>query len=258
MKRLLLLASCFGLLAAVSAKAQSVPTFVSQTNVVGDADPHADTTVTLGAHATNDILYLSIMVRDVDDSITIDTATGWAQVTGSPFDRGTTARYWIWWKRAASAAETNPVINYSTTTADSYYNQLIYRGAITTETPHEVLGSAQTGTADPTSLTGITSLTANSLIVIALFGEDNNNGPPGAGCTATGTDPAAYTEHYDESGTGADAVACWSEFERVTAGATGTVSIDWDTAVPVGWGAILMALKPVPAPAGRLRSVVFE
>ena len=226
-------------------------TYSTQTGIIADADPHADTTVTLPAHLANDILYLSIMVRDADDTITIDTATGWAQVTGSPFTRGTSARYWVWWKRAASSSETNPLINYSGTTADSYYNCLVYRGAITTETPHEVLGTPATGTADPTSLTGITSLTANSLIVISLIGEDNNN----ASCTATGTDPSAYTEHYDETVTGADAVSCWSEFERTTAGATGTVSIDWDVAVPVGWGAILMALKP---PAQKHQAVIID
>ena len=50
---------------------------------------------------------------------------------------------------------------------------------------------------------------------------------------------------------GADAMTCFSEFERTAAGATGTVSVDFDTAVPVGWGAVLMAIKPVPLGASQ-------
>lgn len=244
MKRLFLI---LALLLAAPGWAATAPNYQATTALVGDMTPHADTTATLPTHAANDILYLMAWVRDVDDTATIITATGWAAVTGFPLDQGTSARYWLWWKRAADGAETNPVIDYSGTTGDSYYTVLTFRGAITTETPHEVLGTATAGTADPTSLTTISSLTANSLIVIALMGQDNNN----TACTATGTDPAAYTERYDEVVTGDDGVACWSYAERTGAGATGTVSIDWDVAVPVGWGAILMALKPQPPPEGQ-------
>ena len=220
------------------------PLYQDTTAIVGDLTPHADTTVTLPTHATNDILFLMAFVRDVDDTASITVATGWAAVTGFPVDRGTTARYWLWWKRAESASETSPVIDYSGTTGDSYYVVWTVRGAITTETPMEVLGTPQTGTGDPASLTEITSLTANSLIVVLLMGEDNNN----AAVTTTGTTPAAYAEVYSESGTGADAMAAISHAERAAAGATGTISVDFDTAVPIGWAAIVMAIKPPPAP----------
>lgn len=242
MKRLLLI---LVLCICSSAWAQTPPAFQATTSMVGDATPHADTTVTLPAHAADDILYLMVMVRDVDDTATITVATGWAAVTGFPLDQGTAARYWLWWKRAASSSETSPVIDYSGTTGDSYYSVHTYRGAITTETPHEVLGTATSGTADPASLTGITSLTTQSLIVVALTGEDNNN----AACTTAGTDPSAYTERYVEVATGADAMTCFSEAVRTSAGATGTVTVDFDVAVPLGWGAILMAIKPPPPPA---------
>lgn len=217
----------------------AVPTFVNISVIAADADPHVDLTVDCGVHLTNDIFLLQAWNRDVDETATV---TGWTAITGSPVDRGTTTRYWAWWKRAASASETDPLVDFSGTTADAYGVCTIYRSAITTETPWEVIGTATTGTADPASLTAISSLTASSLIVIALSGEDNNNGA----CTATGTDPAGYTEHYQETTTGADAMNCNSEFERVSAGSTGTVSLDFDTAVPIGWGAWLMALKPEP------------
>ena len=239
------------LLVTVTAWAATAPSYQATSGIVGDADPHADMTVTLPAHATGDILYLMAFVRDVDDTASITTATGWAAVTGFPADRGTSARYWLWWKRAASGSETNPVIDFSGTTGDSYYVVWTFRGCITSETPHEVLGTPTTGTADPASLTGITSLTDNSLIVVLLMGEDNNN----SACTTTGTNPADYTELYDETTTGADAMSCLSYAARSTAGATGTISVDFNTAVPVGWGAVVMALKP---PAQRHQPMVTD
>jgi hypothetical protein len=228
------------LASAIQVWAFTVPIFQATGGIVGDATPHADPTVTLPAHATDDILFLMAFVRDVDDTASIITATGWAAVTGFPADRSTVARYWLWWKRAASASETNPVIDFSGTTADMYYIVWTFRGAITTETPMEVIGTPQTGTADPASLTTISSLTANSLIVAFLMGEDNNN----ASIATTGTDPSAYTELYDETIAGDDAMTGLSYFERTAAGATGTISVDFNTAVPVGWGAVVVALKP--------------
>jgi hypothetical protein len=227
------------LLLLFSCPAWAVVAIQSAGIIVGDADPHADPTVTLPAHAAGDLFILMAFVRATGETATITTATGWAAVTGFPVDRGTSARYWAWWKVATSASETNPVIDFSGTTGDMYYVINSYRGGDTTA-PIEVTGTPATGTADPAALTTISSLTDASLIVIAIMGEDNNN----AACTATGTDPAAYTEHYTETTTGNDAVACFSEAIRTTAGATGTVNVDWDTAVPVGWGAALMAIKP--------------
>ena len=236
-----------------SLEAATAPNYQATTAIVGDATPHADTSVTLPAHAANDILYVCAFVRDVDDTATITVAAGWATLAGYPVDRGTSARYWCWWKRAASGAETSPTIDYSGTTGDSYYVVWTFRGCITTETPHEVLGTPTTGAADPASLTGINSLTDNSLIAALLVGEDNNN----VLITTTGTNPAAYTEVYGETAVGTDAMSGLSYAERTAAGATGTVSIDFDTAVPVGWGAVLMALKPVPAPV-RNRTMVID
>ncbi|MGQ0579354.1 MAG: DUF6701 domain-containing protein [Betaproteobacteria bacterium] len=116
-----------------------------------------------------------------------------------------------------------------------------------------------TGTTDPSVITGITTLTANALVVVAVAGEDNNNGS----IITTGTDPAAYTEHYVESSTGSDGVITFSEFARTTAGATGNVSVNWDTAVPIGFGGIVLALRPttsaltIAMPAGTVQNDVM-
>lgn len=200
------------------------------------ASTGADVTVTLPAHAANDILLVGVIVRDVDDTIT--WPSGWTEI--ATVDRGTTARYWWAWKRAASSAETNPLVDKSTATGNTYAAVITYRGAARAGDPWEVKGTAQTRTTDPSVLTGISTLTADSLVVAAMPGEDNNN----ASIITTGTDPAAYTEHYVESTTGDDGVVTFSEAVRTTAGATGDVSVNWNTAVPVGWGGILLALVP--------------
>lgn len=214
----------------------AAPTWVGWSSLTADADPHADMTVTLPAHQANDIFLLMAWVRDTDETATV---SGWTSC-GGPWDRGTSARYWLWWKRATSSSETNPTIDFSGTTGDAYAICAVYRGAITTGDPWEVKGTFATGTSDPAILTGITTLTANSLIVVPLGGEDNNN----SAITTTGTDPADYTEHYVETTTGNDAMFGFSEAARTTGGETGNVSVDFNTAVPVGWGGVVLALKP--------------
>lgn len=216
----------------------AAPIFQAFGDAASDAAISGDITVTLPAHATDDILLVLVWVRSNVE--TIPNPTGWTAISGTPFDRGTTSRYWMWWKRAASASETNPLIDTDGTTANIYGDAIVYRGAITTGDPWQVVGSASTGTTDPTTITGITSLSPNSLIVVPVGGEDNNN----ASIITTGTDPAAYAEHYSESATGTDGAITFSEAARTTAGATGDVSVNWNVAVPIGWGGKVLALVP--------------
>src|SRR5439155_20130798 len=154
--------------------------------------------------------------------------------------RSTVATYQFFWKRAASGSETNPLIDRTGTTGDVYAAVITYRGATTTGDPWEVKGTVTTGAADPSVITGITTLTADSLVVVAVPGEDNNN----ASIITTGTNPAAYTAHYVASATGADGVITFSEAARTTAGATGNASVDWNVTFPVGCGGIVLALRP--------------
>jgi MSHA biogenesis protein MshQ len=224
---------------SASEAAALVPTFKSfVATLAAAATGGADPTVTLPAHAADDILLLATIVRS--NTATVATPAGWTQI-GTPTVRSTVATYQFFWKRAASGAETNPLINRTGTTGDVYAAVSVYQGAFASGDPWEVKGPVVTGTTDPSVITGITTLTANSLVVVAVAGEDNNN----ASIITTGTNPAAYTEHYIESATGADGVITFSEFVRTTAGATGNVSVNWDVAVPIGFGGIVLALRPV-------------
>lgn len=201
------------------------------------ASTGADVTVTLPAQVSGDIFLLQVIVRDVDDTLTV---TGWTQL--GTVDRGTTARYWWYWIRS-DGATADPLVDKNTATGDTYALVTSYRGALATGDPWETKGTPATGTADPTTLATISSVTAGALIVASVSGEDNNN----ASIVTTGTDPSAYTEVYDESTTGADGVTTVSYANRTTAGATGTVSIDWNTAVPVGTGGMLLSLAAATA-----------
>jgi hypothetical protein len=212
------------------------------------ASTGVDVTVTLPAHQANDVFLLLGWVRDVDDTVTV---TGWTSL-GS-IDRGTTSRYFLFWIRAASGSVTNPLFDKSGTTGDTYAMVATYRGAFLTGDPWEVVGLASTGTADPAPLNGISTLTDGALVVAALGGENNNN--VSVACTAT--DPSTMTAHYDESVTGTDGMIAFCENNRTTLGATGTVNVDFNVAVPVGWGGVVMALKPATTAGGPRRVFVY-
>lgn len=218
-------------------EAQATPTFQAFSAIAAAANAGADPTVTLPAHAENDILLLATVVRS--NTATVATPAGWTQI-GSPTVRGTTATYQFFWIRAGTTTVTDPLIDRTGTTGDVYAAVINYRNATSIGDPWEVKGTVTTGTADPSVITGITTLTNDSLVVVAVPGEDNNNGS----IATTGTNPAAYTEHYVESAAGADGVVTFSEAVRTTAGATGNVSVDWNTAIPVGFGGVVLALKP--------------
>lgn len=232
---LLLGMQVFALTAAY--EAQAAPPAWQASSAIA-ASNGADVTVTLPAHATNDILLLQVVVRDVNDTIT--WPTGWTQI--ATIDRGTTARYWWAWKRAASAAEPNPLVNKSTGNGDTYAAVTTYRGAITTGDPWEVKGTPNTSTAAGHVLNGITTLTAESLIVASLCGEDNT-----ANSVAfSATNPATLTQVlYVESATGSDGACATGAGARTAVGATGNVTATWSSTV-VGSGGIVLALKPAP------------
>ena len=189
-------------------------------------------TVTLPTHAANDILWSISWYRA---SATVLTPTGWTEAATAL--RGTT-RYYLHWIRATSAAETNPVFDY--TGADDGFGLVVsYSGCVTTGNPYDVLGAFASGTAQSAVLTGITALTAESLIVASIGGEDNT----ATGGPTTGTDPATYVEHYVEAATGTDGCVQIAEQAQTTTGATGDVTVAWSATV-VGWGGWVMALVP--------------
>ena len=212
----------------------AAPTFVAA-SAIGNSTA-GTFTVTLPTHATDDILLSISWYRA---SATVLLPTGWTEAATALRD---TTRYYLHWKRATSASETNPVFDY-TGANDGFGLIVSYRGVINTGNPYDVLGAFASGTAEPATLTGITTLTANSLVVALIGGEDNT----GTGMTMTATDPAAFIEHYAESATGTDGAVAIGEASRATTGATGNVSSAFGATV-VGGGGWVLALQQPAAP----------
>lgn len=198
------------------------------------SDAFGALTVFLPAHAADDVFLCLNWYRE---SATVAPPDGWTEA--ATWLRGTT-RYYLHWRRATSASETNPF--FASSGVDDAYGLVgVYRGVVTTGNPFDVLGAPATGTANPATLTGITTLTPESLVVALIGGEDNT----GTGMTMTGTAPAAYVEHYAESAVGMDGAIAVGEAERRTVGATGDVSADFGASV-VGWGGLVLSLIPQP------------
>lgn len=190
--------------------------------------------------AADDIILLAVTVRDVDDTITV---SGYTQLL--TWDRGTTARYWIFWKRT-TGTEGDAVIDKSTTTGDTYAMATTWRGAWTGGDPFTV-GTTMTSTSDLGTVPAITVPSADAVVIMQANGEDNNT----ANCVMTATDPSAFTEVYSESATGADGCMCIGYATQSSVGTTGDGTIDWTTGttVPVGYGGVMLTLSSVD-PAG--------
>lgn len=125
-------------------------------------------TVTLPSHATGDILTLMVNINDDNDTVTLPV--GWTLLTGTmPIVRPAEARYWVLWKRAGATTEPNPVLgrvavlggNAGAMTASA----VSFRGAKSSGDPWSVVGAASIGTSDKDELAGLTTTTANSLVV---------------------------------------------------------------------------------------------
>lgn len=225
-------------------------TFVNASNLAtAGASTGADVTPVLAAHQADDILIALVLVRDIDDTIT--WPSGWAQV--STTDRSTVSRAFVGWKRATSGAETNPLIDKSTATGDTYCVVYNFRGCITTGSPFDVAWSTNTGTVQNGTTTGITTSASEHHVILLMTEEDNVV----TALTATATDPSSLTSrNLQSSATGADGTLSCHSADRATAGATGTIAHNWN-AVPDGWHSFVNALKPAPASAGLANGLMM-
>lgn len=197
----------------------------------------ADVTPAWPAHAADDIGICVTANRVITN--TCATPANWTLLFG-PVDE-TAWRSYVFWKRAASGGETNPLCDWTATSADKYAQVHTIRGAITTGDPFAA--SAWTdGAADPAVCTGVTTTAAGQLVIAMGLAADNLANA----ATTTATDPTALaSNHYSTVGTGADAGGFFASAVRVAAGATGNVSVDFNAA-PLHWGILVAAILNPP------------
>lgn len=209
------------------------------------ASTGADVTLVLPNWDPGDIFMVIGLVRDQDDTVTM---TGYTALSGTPFDRSTVSRYWVFWKRATTS-ESNPVFDKSTATGDTYAQMVTFANTITSGNPFDVIGTPATGTSDPANCNSITTTKDFTFPVLFLGGEDDNNLVPSSSIV-TATDPINWIETYSESITGSDGMIGYAHptslgvgpLGKSLAGDTGTITYNFDTANPVGWGCISFAL----------------
>lgn len=204
----------------------------------------ADGTLTLPAHDTNDVFLMHVMRRNTTN--TVLTPDGWSLIAG-PWN-STAERHYLFGLRAASASETDPFLDWAATSGDWYALCTSWRGCATSVTPWEVVGGTQTGTGNDPTLTGITTLSDESLVVLTAGYGDNN---AAATIAHAATDPSSFTTRYAESAIGADGAIWFADGSRATAGATGDITTSNLTVTAGdGWGIIVLALIPEPAGGG--------
>ena len=206
-------------------------------SLVAAASTGADVTPGLPTHQADDIFLLQVLVRDVDDTLTV---TDWTQIT--TIDDGTAGRHWWYWKRATSDSETAPLVDKSTTSGDTYATVTSYRGAVTSGDPWEATSAAIcTGTADPFDLNEITTLTDGSLVVASWNDRDNAVNST----TYSLTSPSSLTSNMHlKSAVGGDGLNSSGSAVKIAAGATGAVSVS-PSKTPDGACGLVLALKPV-------------
>ena len=204
-----------------------------------------DVTPVIPAHAIDDILICVTSNRVITN--TCATPSTWTLLHG-PQD-STAWRTYAFWKRAASGAETDPLCDWTATSADKYAQVHTIRGAILSGSPFaaSALGSDLT---DPIVVGGVTSTLASQLIIVVGIGSDNAS----ASTTVTSTDPSSYTQrHFSTITTGADATGSFHDANRASAGATGNVTSDHNSTMPAMAILVAAILNPVSVPGPVLR-----
>jgi hypothetical protein len=184
-------------------------------------------TVAWPTHLTNDIGILVIETGGDDTTLSITAPTGWVAIAGSPvIDVATAAgsKLQVWWKRAASAAET------SVTVPDSGNHQVAaiytFRGCIPTGNPWNVATTGTKTTASTTATVPSLTTTVPGTLFVAIVGRPDDSASTTHFGTLTNTNltgNASAGEAGTTSGHGGGFVVEYGTFVGV--GSTGTSTL---------------------------------
>jgi hypothetical protein len=206
-----------------------------------------------GGLATDDIELL--LVESADEAVTLSTADGFAEVTGSPVSApgalAEATRLTLFWRRFAGQG--NPTI------ADAgdhvLARRVAFRGCIASGDPWDITVASSETVADTSgSATGGTTTDANRLVVACL-----TSALPDANSTSeisaiANADLSAVTEHLDNArATGNGGHLGLISGGKAAAGAFGATTY---TKVTAGFKShLVVALKPVEVEAGSVPSL---
>jgi len=200
-------------------------------------------------HEIDDITIISAFARS---SATIATPSGYTLKTS--WTRGTTT-YYIFWKRETTKTliDENITISLASGSGDKYAKAWSFCNVIKTGDPFHAFQTTS-GTADPDTVSGLTTTIENAFIAMIGMCEDDNAGSA-ATVISSGGDPELdsrnmHTGSLDAlyfNSTGADAGMWAQAFHKFYSGSTGDYTVTFSGAPPgPGWGAFLCALIPDP------------
>jgi DNA-binding transcriptional regulator LsrR (DeoR family) len=107
-------------------------------------------------------------------------------------------------------------------------------------------------TTDTIASTGVTSTLPSQLIIVVGIGSDNASASM---TSVTGTDPSSYTQRsFTTIATGADACGWFFDATRTAAGATGTVTQDFNSTIPAAGVFVAAVLNPPVPPLVTARA----
>jgi hypothetical protein len=207
----------------------------------------ADITPVIPTHVAGDLMILLASSRVVTETLT--TPSGWT-VIGGPTDV-TAWRTYALYKWADSAAETNPLLDWSAAVGEKYGQVHTIRNARRGALSGYVLNADLT---DPITHAGVTSEQRNQMIAVIGIGSDNASASV---TSVTATDPASFTQrHFSTIVTGADASGWFFDATRVEVGATGTITQDFVSTMPAAAALVLPVPEAVVPQVTMSRAIV--
>jgi hypothetical protein len=209
-------------------------------------------TYTLPSHQADDIL---LLVCETNVSAGLTTATsGWAHVTNSPRAQGSNVTCInVFWKRAASGSETNPVVDATSNHQAGF--AMAVRGCVTVGNPWDFtpVGSG-TASGSTMSATGGTTTVANCLVLICSANfNDTATDDYSAISNGSLANLTIQNQAFTSSGNGGGSMVATGE--KATAGATGTTTANVTAATATS--NLVFALHPpvLQAASGTVAAV---
>ena len=236
---------CFVLIVTIQASVVATPPAYQAAGTVKSGT--GAVTPTWPTHQAGDVALL--IVETANQSISLSTPAGFAEVTNSPQGTGTAGgtsatRLAVYWKRATTSSESNPTVADS---GDHQIAQIItFRGVIDSGNPWDVtVGSVASSASTAVSIPGATTTVGDTLIVTIVANATDTTSAQTSGWTNANL--TSLTERLDEntkSGNGGGFGIATGE--KTVAGAYGTTTSTLATSSVQAKMSI--SLKPVSAP----------
>lgn len=213
------------------------PVWVASGTLLGSTG--ADISPVWPTHIIHDLGILIAASRVQTETLT--TPSGYTLIHGPV--NSTAWRGYVFYKYAATAAEGNPLLDWSAAVGDKYGQVHTLRGGRKEGNPFGNTSLAGDVT-DPIAVAGVTATEDDQLIIVVGIGSDNASASVTVACANA---PTAFSQrHFSTITTGADATGSFHDQIRTIADATGTVTLDHNSTMPAEMVFVAAVLNDVP------------